>query len=55
MKQVHIHLVNMETNMPLQQSNIDRTCHVEKQEDSWTLYIQHDFGGRKTTRSLRNW
>ena len=48
MKQVQIHLVDMETNMPLLQSNIDRTCHVEKQEDSWTLYIQHDFGGRKT-------
>ena len=47
MDQVQIHLVNVKTKKPLPQSNIDRMCHVEKQDDLWTLYIQHDFGGRK--------
>jgi HEPN domain-containing protein len=47
MSEVQIHLVNVETKTPLPQSKIERTCHVEKQENSWTLYIQHDFGGRK--------
>jgi HEPN domain-containing protein len=47
MSQVQIHLVNVKTKTPLPQSKIERTCHVEKQQNSWTLYIQHDFGGRK--------
>ena len=47
MRQVQIHLVNVATNKALPLSKADRTCHVEKQENSWTLYIQHDYGGRK--------
>jgi hypothetical protein len=47
MSQVQIHLVNAESKKPLPDSKIERTCHVEKQENSWTLYIQHEFGGRQ--------
>ena len=47
MRQVQTHLVNVATNEPLPLTEADRTCHVEKQENSWTLYIQHDYGGRK--------
>ena len=47
MSQVQIHLVNVATKTPLSQSSIERTCHVQKEENSWTLYIQHEFGGRK--------
>jgi HEPN domain-containing protein len=47
MKRVQTHLVNVETKTPIPQSKVNRTCHVEKQDNSWTLYIQHEFGGRK--------
>ena len=47
MSRVQIHLVNVKTKTPILQSKVDRTCHVEKQDNSWTLYIQHEFGGRK--------
>ena len=47
MRQVQTRLVNLATNEPLPRSQTDRTCHVEKQEKSWTLYIQHDYGGQK--------
>ena len=47
MEQVQIHLVNVLTNEPLPQSSVDRSCHVEKEENSWTLFIQHEFGRRK--------
>ena len=47
MRQVQTHLVNVTTNKPLPLTEADRTCHVEKQENSWTLYVQHDYGGQK--------
>jgi hypothetical protein len=47
MRQVQIRLVNVARTTPLRQSSIDRPCHVEKEENLWTLYIQHEFGGRK--------
>jgi hypothetical protein len=47
MRQVQIHLVNAESKQPLPDSASVKTCQVEKQENSWTLYIQHEFGGRK--------
>ena len=47
MSRIQINLVNVETNAPLSGKEIERSCHVEKNENSWILYIQHDFGGRK--------
>ena len=47
MRRVEIHLVTVATSTPIPQSKVKRSCHFEKQDDSWTLYIQHEFGGRK--------
>ena len=47
MSRVQIHLVNVRSKIALPQSSTERACHVQKEENSWILYIQHDFGGRK--------
>ena len=47
MRQVKIHFVNVATNRALPNSSEERSCHVEKLDDSWILYIKHEFGGRK--------
>ena len=52
MRQVKVQLVDMETKTPLPQSSTERICHVVKEEGSWTLYVQHEFGGRKSQAIL---
>jgi HEPN domain-containing protein len=45
MSEIQIHLVNVDSKKPLPQSSIQRMCHAQKEDNSWILYIQHDFGG----------
>ena len=52
MRRVEIHLVTVATSTPIPESKVNRSCHFEKQDDSWTLYIQHEFGGRKNHAML---
>ena len=47
MNQIQIHLVNVGKNKPLPNSEVNRTCYAEKHKNSWTLYVQHEFGGIK--------
>ena len=47
MKKIDIHLINVSMEKSLPRSSVERSCHVEKEENSWTLYIQHEFGGKK--------
>lgn len=47
MKEIQVRLVYVENSSPLENSNVKRTCHVEKKNDTQTLYIQHEFGGKK--------
>ena len=52
MKTINSHLVDVKTQTPLEGSSCERTCYVVKESKSWTLYIQHEFGGNKTQAIL---
>ena len=47
MRLVQVRLVHKVSKKALPQSNVVRSCHVEKEKNSWILYIEHEFGGRK--------
>ena len=48
MKTIKTRLVLVRTRTPLEGSSCERTCYVVKETGSWWLYIQHEFGGKKT-------
>ena len=52
MSTIKIHLVDVKTQTPLEKSSFERTCYVVNEDDSWILYIQHEFGGKKTQAIL---
>ena len=44
MRNINVHLVDTETEEPLEKSSIQRPCYADENNGSWKLYIKHSTG-----------